>query len=230
VPAGEFMMGSPEEEAGHQMDEEPQHRVVFAKPFAVSKFVVTFDQWDACMAAGGCTWRPPDNEMGRGISAVINVSWDDARQYVAWFSRMTSKTYRLPTEAEFEYAARAGTQTAFFWGDEIGNGNANCAGCGSKWDNRETSPAGSFKPNAFGLYDMHGNVSEWTEDCVHGNYNVAPQDGSAWMADGDCSHRVIRGGPFFLDPRGPRAATRGYNSTDYRGNYLGFRVGRTLTP
>ena len=136
VPAGEFMMGSPKEEAGHLMSEEPQHRVVFAEPYAVSKLDVTFDQWDACVAAGGCTWKPPDDGMGRGTKPVINITWDDAQQYVAWFSRMTGKTYRLLTEAEFEYAARGGTQSAYSWGDEIGNANANCNGCGSKWDNR----------------------------------------------------------------------------------------------
>jgi formylglycine-generating enzyme required for sulfatase activity len=229
VPAGEFMMGSPKKEAGHN-PLEPQHRVVFSKLFAVSKFVVTFDQWDACVAAGGCTWKAPDSGMGRGIKPVINVSWDDARQYVAWFSRMTGKTYRLLTEAEFEYAARAGTQSAYSWGDEIGNGNANCVGCGSKWDNSETSPVGSFKPNAFGLYDMHGNVWEWTEDCVHDNYDGAPQDGSAWTADGNCRLRVVRGGSWGFSPQILRSAIRLGRTTDSRDNYLGFRVGRTLTP
>jgi formylglycine-generating enzyme required for sulfatase activity len=231
VPAGEFMMGSPNDEAGHEKVEEPQHRVVFAKPFAVSKLVVTFDQWDACVAAGGCTWNPPDAGMGRGVKPVINVNWDDARQYVAWFSRMTDKTYRLLTEAEFEYAARAGKQTAYSWGDEIGHGNANCDGCGSKWDKRETSPVGSFEPNAFGLYDMQGNVWEWTEDCVHADYNGdPPQDGSAWIADGDCSSRLVRGGSWVDDPQVLRAANRFRFSTDYRVSGLGFRVGRTLTP
>jgi formylglycine-generating enzyme required for sulfatase activity len=230
VPAGEFMMGSPKEEADHNSSGEPQHKVVFSKPFAVSKFVVTFDQWDACVAAGGCAWNPPDSGMGRGIKPVINVSWDDARQYVAWFSRMTGKTYRLLTEAEFEYAARAGRQSAYSWGDEIGNGNANCVGCGSKWDRRETSPVDSFKPNAFGLYDMHGNVWEWIEDCFHDNYNGALQDGSAWTADTDCSRRVVRGGSWFNFPRFLRAATRDWYSTDVRYHFLGFRVGRTLTP
>jgi formylglycine-generating enzyme required for sulfatase activity len=229
LPAGEFMMGSPKDEAGHLKTEEPQHRVVFAKPFAVSKLVVTFDQWDACVAVGGCTWNPPDSGLGRGIKPVINVSWDDARQYVAWFSRMTGKTYRLLTEAEFEYAARAGTHTAYSWGDEIGKGNANCDGCGSQWDNLETSPAGSFKPNAFGLSDMHGNVFEWTDDCVHSDYNGAPQDGSAWIADGDCSRRVIRGGSWGRDPRALRAADRDVGATGLRSNGAGFRVGRTLT-
>jgi formylglycine-generating enzyme required for sulfatase activity len=230
VPAGEFIMGSPKEEAGHQNNEEPQHRVVFAKPLAVSKLEVTFDQWDACVTAGGCTWKPADLGMGRGIKPVIDVSWDDAQQYVGWFSRMTGKTYRLLTEAEFEYAARAGTQTAYFWGDEIGNGNANCDGCGSSWDNRETSPAGSFKPNSFGLYDMLGNVWEWTEDCVHGDYNGAPQDGSAWIADGDCGRRVVRGGSWIYNPQNLRSAHRDRDSTGTRYDNLGFRVARTLSP
>jgi formylglycine-generating enzyme required for sulfatase activity len=229
VPAREFTMGSPEKEASHLKSEEPQHRVVFAKPFAVSKLVVTFDQWDACVAAGGCTWQPPDSGMGRGIKPVINVNWDDARQYVAWFSRMTGKTYRLLTEAEFEYAARAGREAAYSWGDEIGKGNANCDGCGTKWDNRESSPAGSFKPNAFGLYDMHGNVWEWTEDCFHGDYKGAPQDGSAWTADADCSRRVVRGGSWYTSPQGLRAASRSGDATGNRYDRLGFRVGRTLS-
>jgi formylglycine-generating enzyme required for sulfatase activity len=230
VPAGEFMMGSPKEEAGHQTSEEPLHPVVFAKPFAVSKFVVTFDQWDACVAAGGCTWQPPDSGMGRGAKPVINVSWDDALKYVAWFSRMTGKKYRLLTEAEFEYAARAGTQTAYSWGDEIGDGNANCDGCRSNRDNRETSPVGSFKPNAFGLYDMHGNVWEWTEDCVHRDYNGAPQDGSAWIEGVDCSRRVVRGGSWDNDRQLLRAAARDGGTAVGRNYPLGFRVGRTLTP
>ena len=147
-----------------------------------------------------------DSGFGRGTKPVINVNWDDAQQYVAWFSKMTGQPYRLLTEAEWEYAARAGTTTAYSWGDEIGKGNANCNGCGSKWDNRETSPVGSFKPNAFGLYDMHGNVWQWVQDCYHDNYNGAPTDGSAWTS-GDCSRRVLRGGAWGNFPRNLRAAT-----------------------
>ena len=160
----------------------------------MSKFEVTFDEWDACVAYGDCDPRVSDSGWGRGRQPVINVTWDDAKRYVAWLSRMTGKPYRLLTEAEWEYAARAGTQTAYSWGDEIGKGNANCDGCGSQWDNKQTAPVGSFAANAFGLYDMHGNVWEWVEDCFHDNYEGAPDDGSAWTADGDCNSRVLRGG------------------------------------
>jgi formylglycine-generating enzyme required for sulfatase activity len=229
IPAGEFTMGSPASERGRSDDEEPQHRVVFAKPFAVAKFEVTFADWDACVAYGDCDPRVDDGGYGRGRQPVINVTWDDAKQYAAWLSRVTGKPYRLLSEAEFEYAARAGTLTAYPWGDEIGKNNANCAGCGSKWDNRQPAPVGSFAANRFGLYDMHGNVLQWVEDCYHDSYEGAPSDGSAWTA-GDCARRVVRGGQWDGNPRGIRSAYR-YNLTpDDRDSVLGFRVGRTLTP
>jgi formylglycine-generating enzyme required for sulfatase activity len=227
VPAGKFMMGSPKGQGGDY--ERPQHEVTFAKSFAVSKFEVTFDDWDACVAYGDCEPGVSDVGWGRGRQPVINVTWDDAKRYVAWLSRMTGKTYRLLTEAEWEYAARAGTRTAYSWGDEIGEGNANCEGCGSQWDAKQTAPAGSFAANAFGLYDMHGNVFEWVEDCVHGNYSGAPEDGSAWTADGDCNRRVLRGGSGYGDPDGLRSADRSGLTTVVRSYLLGFRVGRTLT-
>ena len=142
---------------------------------------------------------------------------------------MTGRPYRLLTEAEWEYAARAGTTTAYYWGDEIGKANANCNGCGSQWDNRETSPVGSFKPNAFGLYDMSGNVLQWVEDCYHDNYDDAPTDGSAWTS-GDCSRRVVRGGSWYSDPQYLRSADRFGYATDFRSGDLGFRLARTLNP
>ena len=147
----------------------------------MSKFEATFADWVACVSVGGCP-RTSDSGFGRGLKPVINVTWDNAQQYVAWFSKMTGQRYRLLTEAEWEYAARAGTMTAYFWGDEIGTGHANCASCGSQWDNSGPAPVGSFKPNAFGLHDMHGNVWEWVKDCYHDNYNGAPADGSAWTS------------------------------------------------
>ena len=229
IPAGEFTMGSPASEQGRGDDEEPQHRVVFAKPLAVARFAVMFGDWDACVAYGDCDPRASDGGYGRGRQPVINVTWDDARQYAAWLSRMTGKPYRLLSEAEFEYAARAGTLTAYPWGDEIGKNNANCAGCGSKWDNRQPAPVGSFALNRFGLYDMHGNVFQWVEDCYHDSYKGAPSDGSAWTGV-DCTHRVARGGQWDGSPRDLRSASR-YNLTpDDRDSVLGFRIARTLTP
>jgi formylglycine-generating enzyme required for sulfatase activity len=228
VPAGSFMMGSSTTEQGHEKVEEPQHTVTIAKPFAVSKYQLTFDEWDTCVSYGDCPQGASDSGLGRGQQPVINVTWDDAQRYVAWLSKMTGKTYRLLSEAEYEYATRAGTTTAYPWGDEIGNNNANCNGCGSKWDGRQTAPVGSFASNQFGLYDMVGNVFEWIEDCVHGNYNGAPTDGSAWIEGGNCKSRILRGGSWGDAPDGLRSAFRfGYSSV-LRDHYFGFRVARTL--
>jgi len=142
---------------------------------------------------------------------------------------MTGRPYRLLTEAEWEYAARAGTTTAYSWGDAIGKGNANCSGCGSGWERRGTSPVGSFKPNAFGLYDMAGNVSQWVQDCYHADYNGATSDGSAWTS-GDCPLRVVRGGSWDSGPLNLPSATRSWRTFGFKDYNLGFRVGRTLTP
>ena len=228
LPTGEFMMGAPATEKDRNDDEGPQRSVTIAKPFAVSKFEVTFADWDACVSVGGCP-QVGDSGFGRGTRPVIYVSWDEAQQYAAWFSKMTGRPYRLLTEAEWEYAARAGSTTAYFWGDEIGKGNANCGGCGSQWDGRQTAPVGSFVPNAFGLYDMAGNVWQWVQDCYHDNYNGALTDGSAWTT-GDCSRRAVRGGSWFNGPPNVRSAGRDGVAAGGRGDRLGFRLGRTLLP
>ena len=183
VPAGSFTMGSPSTEKGRYPSEGPLHTVTFAQPFAVSKYEVTFADWDACVTGGGCNGYEPNNQgWGGGQQPVINVSWDDAGQYATWLSQVTGKRYRLPTEAEYEYATRAGTTTRYPWGDDIGTNNANCGGCGSKWDKTQTATVGSFAANKLDLHDMVGNVSEWTEDCIHvPDYNGAPTDGSDWI-------------------------------------------------
>ena len=231
VPPGSFTMGSPTSEPGHSVDENPQHTVTIARQFAIGRFPVTFDEWDACAADGGCnSYKPSDEGWGRGRRPVINVSWDDAEAYVAWLSKKTGKSYRLPTGAEYEYATRAGTQTVYPWGDAIGTNNANCHACGSQWDARQTAPVGSFAANGFGLYDMVGNVREWTEDCYHETYNGAPTDGSAWIDGGNCYDRVVRGGSFLLAPAFLRSASRYWFASDYRLRYLGFRAARTLAP
>jgi formylglycine-generating enzyme required for sulfatase activity len=142
---------------------------------------------------------------------------------------MTGKIYRLLTEAEWEYAARAGTTTAYFWGDEIGNGNANCTNCGGNSDNRQPAPVGSFTANAFGLYDMLGNVWEWVQDCYQDNYNGAPAHGSAWT-NGNCNRRIVRGGSWLNSRQFLRSATRSWVNFAVRYDNLGFRLGRTLTP
>jgi formylglycine-generating enzyme required for sulfatase activity len=227
VPAGDFMMGSPATEEGRYGNEGPQHKVTIARPFAVSKFEVTFEQWDACVSVRRCRWVV-DSNFGRSTQPVINVTWWDARDYVDWFSRVTGKSYWLLSEAEWEYAARAGTYTAYSWGDKIGEGNANCKGCGNPFD--KPALVGSFGPNQFGLHDMHGNVAEWVADCYHDNYHGAPADGSAWTANGLCGTLVIRGGSYGHSPRDLRAAgKRERASPDTFTWFTGFRVGRTLT-
>jgi formylglycine-generating enzyme required for sulfatase activity len=227
VPAGSFMMGSPDTESGRDPREGPQQKVTIAQPFAVSKFLVTFADWDTCVSVGGCP-QNSEGSFGRGNKPAINVTWDEAKQYVAWFSQMTGQPYRLLSEAEWEYAARAGTTTAYPWGDEIGKGNANCKGCGSQWDGMETSPVGSFKPNAFGLFDMQGNVFQWVEDCYQESHNGAPTDGSARTL-GNCKRRVVRGGSWYDSPDYLRSANRSrVDASDSRDDDLGFRVARTL--
>jgi formylglycine-generating enzyme required for sulfatase activity len=229
VPAGRFTMGSPEGQG--LANEHPAHEVSIARPFAVAKFALIFDEWDACATHGDCAQHIGDSGWGRGRRPAINVSWDDAQTYVKWLSRITGKEYRLLSEAEYEFAARAGTETNFPWGDDIkldGKAMANCGGCGSQWDRKQTAPVGSFAANAFGLYDMIGNVWEWTEDCWNDSYEGAPANGSAWTSP--CNSRVVRGGSWNLDGVPVRSAIRGGVSSDNRVFNLGFRVARTLTP
>jgi formylglycine-generating enzyme required for sulfatase activity len=228
IPGGKFIMGSPENEPDRSASEGPRHEVTIAKPFALSKFEVTFEEWDACVAAAACP-RVSDG-WGRGTMPAINVSWVDAKQYVGWLSQLTGREYRLPTEAEWEYAARADADTRYSWGDEVGMGNASCDGCGSQWDLKQTAPVGSFKPNRFGLYDMHGNVWEWVEDSWHESYDVAPTDGSTWLRGGDPSFRVARGGSWRNESELVRAAVRVRRNANVRFDTLGFRVARTLVP
>lgn len=227
ISAGSFFMGSSAVPSASP-EELPQHRVSIARRIAVSKFPVTFDEWDTCAQFGDCNAQIGDSGTGRGDRPVINVTWYDAQQYVLWWSRMTGKHYRLLTEAEYEYAARAGTQTIYPWGDVIGVANANCAGCGSRWDNIETAPVGSFPPNRFGLYDMVGNVWEWVEDCFHDSYTDAPSDGSAWLKGGNCDSRMIRGGSWRGVPDTVRSSNRDPSPADRPGFSLGFRVARIL--
>lgn len=212
LPAGSFTMGSPASEPGRNSDEGPQHTVTIARQFAVDSVEVTVDEYSAfvkatgydarskCAVWDGSKWAEMDARSWRnpgftqtGAHPAVCLNWNDVNAYVAWLSKITGKKYRLLTEAEYEYATRAGTTTVYPWGDAIGQNKANCDGCGSQWDGKQAAPVRSFPPNRFGLCDMLGNVYEWTQDCYHDGYAGAPTDGSAWTS-GDCSYRVQRGG------------------------------------
>ncbi|NBQ70638.1 MAG: TIR domain-containing protein, partial [Nitrosomonadaceae bacterium] len=222
IPAGRFLMGSPDDEPERRNDEGPQHEVHIAKPFAMGVFEVTFAEYDQfCQKTGRD--KPGDENWGRENRPVIDVSWHDAQLYCAWLSELTGQSYRLPNEAEWEYASRAGTITPFYTGETINFDQANYGQIREK-----TLPVGSFAPNAFGLYDMHGNVWEWTQDCWHENYRNAPDNGSAWLEanGGNCDRRVVRGGSWSGNPLNLRSALR-FRLITYEANkFLGFRIAR----
>ena len=221
VPEGSFLMGS----MSGGDDERPVHEVTIERAFAVGVYEVTFAEWDACVSGGGCDGhRPDDSGWGRGSRPVVNVSWVDAKAYVRWLSRATGKKYRLPSESEWEYVARAGTTGPYHFGSSLSPSQANF-----QWNRDGPVPVGSYSANAFGLYDVHGNVSEWVEDCWNRGYVGAPPDGSAWMS-GNCGLRVLRGGSWSYFPRYLRSAVRNWYTTGVRINFFGFRVARALTP
>ena len=241
LPGGSFLMGSPPDALFADSNERPYHPVTISEPFAVGRYEVTFDEWDACVAEGGCDcYEPEDEDWGRGRRPVINVSWEDAQDYLYWLSQKTGKSYRLLSEAEWEYAVRAGTTTDFYWGDYDYSGDerarnticayANVGESAFDCDGKEmTLPVGSFRPNPFGLYDMIGNVQEWTADCWNDTYEGAPADGRAWQ-QGDCSLRSTRGGSFYWKhyPAHFRSAARNM-VRPWGQNYIGFRVAREMT-
>jgi formylglycine-generating enzyme required for sulfatase activity len=258
VPTGRFVMGSPVTERGRFEAEGPQHAVA-VRAFAIGKYDVTIAEFltflretgyrpAPCDPILGLSWPSPGNGPAYrpGITdpplwPAHCLNWSDAQAYIAWLNRKvrdlpsvsgrSEGPYRLPSEAEWEYAARAGTTTARWWGNGIGVSKANCNGCGSKWDNELLAPVGSFGPNPFGLYDMLGNVWQWVNDCWNESYVGAPGDGSSWMS-GDCDKRVLRGGSWSNVPVFVRSAARSRADSaggdfDYS-SYAGFRVARTL--
>jgi formylglycine-generating enzyme required for sulfatase activity len=254
LPAGEFTMGSPDDEQDRR-DNETQRQVTFAKPFAISTTPVTWNQWEACVRDNWCEGAAIDEALqtnldgtpnenykdyGRGTRPAVGMSWYDAQHFVGWLNWKTDEddSYRLPSEAEWEYAARAGTTTTFPWGNELnydfGNFGKRGKELGGHAEGRdiwidETSPVASFPANDFGLYDMHGNIFEWTQDCYEANLSDVPPDGRA-NTEGNCANRVFRSGTFLSNPYMQRSARRGapYPATLRGRNYLGFRVAKTL--
>ena len=220
ILGGSFRMGDLSGEGDD--DKKPVHSVR-VPAFKLGKYEVTFAQWDVCVADGGCKHRPGDKGWGRDNRPVIIVSWNDVRSFIDWLNGKTHRNYRLPSEAEWEYAARAGSTTKYSWGNNIGSNRANCDNdyCGDSY--KRTAPVGSFPANAWGLHDMHGNVSEWVQDCWNENYAGAPSNGSAWTS-GDCGQRVIRGGSWYNSGWGLRSARRDVGPRSDRFSDIGFRL------
>jgi len=222
LPAGSFVMGS----NGGDVSEAPAHTVKIGYSFAIGRFEITAAEWKACFTAGGCDYRPKRKGM-TATSPVHNLSWLDAWQYVQWLSKKTGKKYRLPSEAEWEYAARAGTETEYWWGNALGQGNANCKNCGGDWNRKRPALVDAFAANAFGLQGMNGSVWEWVADCWFDSYKGAPHDGDARDRK-DCQSRVLRGGSWRNDASYARSASRFNYDNDVRYVLNGFRVARTM--
>ncbi len=221
LPAGDFLMGA--KKSSPDSEEKPQHKVHIPR-LAMSRFEVTIAQYERFARATGR--KLPDTlYMDKADHPIINVSWDDAIYYARWLSKQSGHRYRLPTEAEWEYAARAGTTTSYWWGNRIGKNRAHCFGCGAAFDPRKPARIGSFAPSPFGLYDTAGNVMEWVQDCWHNDYVGAPEDGSAW-AGGDCSRRVVRGGSYSSPARSLRPAKRDSYRSNHGYDNVGIRVVR----
>jgi len=232
VPKGSFIMGTPMTEVDRYKGEDPLHRVSFARPFAVGRFTISFDEWDACLADGGCDGNKGDDHgFGRGRMPAQGITFDMAKSYLAWLSRKVGRTYRLPSESEREYFARAGTTTPFWFGKTISSLDANYA-AGTPYangprgvDSKGPAVVDSYAPNPFGLYQVHGNVYEWTEDCFNKRYTEdTPADGSPWL-EGDCTKHMVRGGIWNWTADKSRS---GYRDDSYFGSGNSFRVVRTL--
>jgi len=222
LPAGSFTMG---DNRGDR-SEKPAHKVSIKRPFAIGKYEVTTGQWNECVKAGACSYKAAKAGTAEN-SPVRDISWIDAQEYVRWLSQITKQEYRLPTEAEWEYAARANTTTRFWWGGKLGTGNANCKDCGGAWDRKSPAEVDDFPSNPFGLYGTSGGVWEWVSDCWYKSYNGAPKDGSSWVKP-DCRENVIRGGSWRNDASYIHSASRFKYDSNVRYLLNGFRVAKTL--
>lgn len=222
LPPGSFTMGS--NDAG--ITERPAHRVSIPYSFGIGRYEVTVSQWMTCVSDDACSYKPKAVEAPERM-AVRNVSWEDAQQYLRWLSKKTGKVFRLPTEAEWEYAARAGSQAQYAWGDGAAKGRAACKGCDGSWSKKAPPAIGSYEANAYGLYDFHGGAAEWTADCWHRTYKDAPADGSA-RQESACPERVLRGGSWRDGPDFIRSTSRASYEVILPRTTNGFRVAMTV--
>ena len=222
IPAGEFMMGND--------DFGPIHLVTIKYQLAIAQFETTYQEWQDCVNDQVCIALPQNkrSKVNRDKRPVANITWHDAKNYVKWLSDKTAQSYRLLSESEWEYAARAGTTSVFYWGDELGKNNANCDDCDPAWEGRHPVAGGSQKANAFGLYDMSGNISEWVEDCAWDmSYRGAPNDGSAWIKE-ECRYRGLRGGSYLSHHQFIRSANRYEMQAKDKHFSLGLRIARDI--
>ncbi|MBF0355090.1 MAG: SUMF1/EgtB/PvdO family nonheme iron enzyme [Alphaproteobacteria bacterium] len=232
IPPGNFMMGSAR---GHE-NEQPEHQVSLAKPFALARFEITFDDWQACVDAKGCSRQPDDHQWGKGKRPVMNITFDDVTQYLTWLSHKSGKRYRLPSEAEWEWAAKGGVATSYPWGERMEEGRANCRECGAKpFGGFSSAPVGSYPPNGYGLYDMAGNVWEWTQDCWHPDHQGASPEGRPRGPEAQplpglssCMARVMKGGAWYYYAPMARPQARAKNDSRVFSYVLGFRPARDL--
>lgn len=223
IPSGTFFIGSKK----GKKRELPVKKVRIRQPLAVGRYEITFKEWDACYDAGACAKKPSDRGWGRGNRPVINILHSDIVEYLNWLKFESGYHYRLPSEAEWEYAAKSGTNSEYSWGDQMIPGYANCRGCGTKWGGKKTAPVGQFKPNAWGLFDFHGNVLEHVTDCWTANHKTLPLDGSPVMIE-NCVSKVVKGGSWYYLPKVSRSASRVRNDIRVFSYFIGFRVFRDI--
>ncbi len=229
LPTGVATLGAPETDPERTSHELPPHKAAISYVLAVGRFEITFAEWDACATAGGCRKDVQQPSWGRyGQHPVVNVDWRDTQVYLDWLKKTSGFEYRLLTETEWEYAARANRPTRYSWGNEIGQNYANCSNCSSSSKEQATRSTGAFIGNAFSLFDMHGNVHEWVIDCWHNNYQGAPNDGSAWLHQCDEGRRVLKGGAWNTPAQDLRTSARHRETWDKRAENIGFRVARIL--
>ena len=223
IPGGKFLMG---DDKGKK-NQRPAHEVTIKGPLAISIYEVTWIEWQACKKAGACKRDLDSHKWGKGKRPVINMSWNETQDYTKWLAKKTGRPYRLLSEAEWEYAARAGSTTAYWWGDKLKKKYANCRKCGTKWSGKKSAPVGSFKPNQWGIYDMHANIWEWTLDCHNKTHAFAPKNQTP-RTDGNCDRRTVRGGSWYYFPQIAKSVSRDSHPQHLWSYNIGIRLGLPL--